>query len=79
MKCLPCLPRAGLAHLITCDAMGTATTDITSSAGHRKRLRERLLKSGGDALHDYELLEMVLLVKHHTIQESLKLIKEHMF
>jgi len=60
MKCLPCLPRAGLAHLITCDAMGTATTDITSSAGHRKRLRERLLKSGGDALHDYELLEMVL-------------------
>jgi DNA repair protein RadC len=28
--------------------------------GHRKRLRERFLKSGGDALADYELLELVL-------------------
>jgi DNA repair protein RadC len=29
-------------------------------AGHRARLRERFLKSGGDALPDYELLELVL-------------------
>jgi DNA repair protein RadC len=28
--------------------------------GHRQRLRERLLKSGGEALPDYELLELVL-------------------
>jgi DNA repair protein RadC len=28
--------------------------------GHRGRLRERLLTAGGDALADYELLEMVL-------------------
>jgi len=28
--------------------------------GHRKRLRERLLKSGADALQDYELLEIIL-------------------
>ena len=28
--------------------------------GHRKRLRERFLKSGGDALPDYELLELLL-------------------
>ncbi|MGY8991201.1 MAG: RadC family protein [Rhodospirillales bacterium] len=28
--------------------------------GHRQRLRERLLKSGADALPDYELLELVL-------------------
>ena len=28
--------------------------------GHRKRLRARFLKSGGEALHDYELLELVL-------------------
>jgi len=29
-------------------------------AGHRARLRERFLKSGGDALADYELLELLL-------------------
>lgn len=29
-------------------------------AGHRQRLRERFLNAGPDALHDYELLEMVL-------------------
>ena len=28
--------------------------------GHRKRLRERFLKGGADALADYELLEMIL-------------------
>ncbi len=28
--------------------------------GHRERLRERLLKSEADALHDYELLEVLL-------------------
>jgi DNA repair protein RadC len=28
--------------------------------GHRKRLRERFLKSGSEALPDYELLEMIL-------------------
>lgn len=29
-------------------------------SGHRKRLRERFLKGGSDALADYELLEMIL-------------------
>jgi DNA repair protein RadC len=28
--------------------------------GHRKRLRERFLKSGAGALHDYELIELLL-------------------
>lgn len=28
--------------------------------GHRQRLRERFLAGGGDALHDYELLELLL-------------------
>ena len=28
--------------------------------GHRKRLRERFLSSGPEALADYELLEMIL-------------------
>ncbi|NVK20162.1 MAG: DNA repair protein RadC [Methylocystaceae bacterium] len=28
--------------------------------GHRKRLRERFLKSGAKALHDYELIELLL-------------------
>ena len=30
------------------------------NSGHRKRLRERFLTGGGDALPDYELLELVL-------------------
>lgn len=33
---------------------------IPGHAGHRKRLRERFLKGGADALPDYELLELVL-------------------
>lgn len=40
--------------------MAGAASKIASPLGHRKRLRNRLLKSGGDALLDYELLEMVL-------------------
>ena len=28
--------------------------------GHRQRLRERFMAGGGDALPDYELLELVL-------------------
>jgi DNA repair protein RadC len=31
-----------------------------SAAGHRQRLRARLFASGPEALHDYELLEMLL-------------------
>lgn len=31
-----------------------------SRHGHRKRLRERLLKAGGSSLADYELLEIIL-------------------
>ena len=30
------------------------------NAGHRKRLKERFLKTGRDGLHDYELLELLL-------------------
>lgn len=32
----------------------------TDSAGHRSRLRARLIDSGGDALQDYELIEYLL-------------------
>ena len=35
-------------------------TPESDSAGHRERLRDRLLAGGGDAFHDYELLEYVL-------------------
>jgi DNA repair protein RadC len=28
--------------------------------GHRERLRERFLQGGSDALHDYEMLELIL-------------------
>ena len=34
--------------------------DKPDHVGHRARLRERFLKSGGDALPDYELLELLL-------------------
>jgi DNA repair protein RadC len=39
----------------------SANTDTTPhQAGHRRRLRERFLKAGGEALPDYELLELLL-------------------
>lgn len=31
-----------------------------SSTGHRERMRQRLLEAGGEAFHDYELLEYLL-------------------
>ena len=31
-------------------------------AGHRERLRKRFLRAGGDALADYELLELLLFI-----------------
>ena len=34
--------------------------DTPHHVGHRDRLRERFAKSGPDALHDYELLELIL-------------------
>lgn len=34
--------------------------DAADHAGHRKRVRDRFLKVGGDALEDYELLELAL-------------------
>jgi DNA repair protein RadC len=34
----------------------------SATAGHRERMRERLLRAGPDALADYELLEMVLYI-----------------
>ncbi len=33
---------------------------LSDSAGHRSRLRARLIDSGGDALQDYELIEYLL-------------------
>ncbi|GGI79714.1 hypothetical protein GCM10007973_15370 [Polymorphobacter multimanifer] len=33
---------------------------MTDAAGHRERLRQRLLEGGGDGFHDYELLEYLL-------------------
>lgn len=35
-------------------------TTKPDQAGHRQRLRERFLKSGGEAMPDYELLELLL-------------------
>ncbi len=37
-----------------------ATMEKAHKAGHRKRLRERFLRAGAEALADYELLEMIL-------------------
>ena len=38
-----------------------AKADKNHQAGHRARLRERFLKAGGDAMPDYELLELLLI------------------
>lgn len=35
-------------------------TDVAHHSGHRQRLREKLTSAGGEALHDYELLELYL-------------------
>ena len=34
--------------------------DNSSHTGHRRRLREKFLRCGADALHDYELVELLL-------------------
>ena len=34
--------------------------DVPHYHGHRQRLRDRFLTAGGDALGDYELLELIL-------------------
>ena len=38
----------------------TGVPPTNDAAGHRSRLRTRLLKDGGDALQDYELIEYLL-------------------
>ena len=42
------------------EASFPAPSSIDDHAGHRQRVRERFLKVGGDALEDYELLELML-------------------
>ncbi len=42
------------------DQAGEARADPPHYRGHRERLRARLIETGGDALADYELLELVL-------------------
>ena len=42
----------------------SATEEPPHYLGHRQRLRERLLGQGGDALADYEILEMLLFPAH---------------
>jgi DNA repair protein RadC len=37
-----------------------ATPDSQNNAGHRKRLREKFLKSGLAGFHDYEIVELLL-------------------
>jgi DNA repair protein RadC len=41
-------------------AQAIATQKLPDHDGHRRRVRERFLKVGGDALEDYELLELAL-------------------
>ena len=38
----------------------TENTPEDARRGHRKRLRERFLKSGLDGFHDYEVVELLL-------------------
>lgn len=36
------------------------TGDVSSNHGHRKRLRDKFIKSGLEAFHDYEIIELLL-------------------
>lgn len=40
--------------------MAAGAAQVSEHAGHRQRLRSRFMKAGGDALPDYELLELLL-------------------
>lgn len=40
--------------------MSAGAAQTSEHAGHRQRLRSRFMKAGGDALPDYELLELLL-------------------
>jgi len=40
--------------------MNSQKSQTPHYSGHRRRLREKLLRAGADALHDYELLELLL-------------------
>jgi len=60
MKCLPSRQRGYSARHLTCDAMDAPVTRNADHVEHRQRLRTRFLKSTGDGMPDYELLEMVL-------------------
>jgi DNA repair protein RadC len=42
------------------DSRATHRPEVDDHAGHRQRVRERFLRVGGDALEDYELLELAL-------------------
>ena len=44
------------------DTPGIQPSSAIGADGHRERMRTRVLTGGGDALADYELLEMVLFI-----------------
>ncbi len=46
--------------MATTRGKGMAEADKPHHLGHRQRLRERFMGSGGEALPDYELLELLL-------------------
>ncbi len=47
-------------HLNTLKDKETNPEKIVSNHGHRKRLKEKFLKSGFTGFHDYEIIELVL-------------------
>lgn len=51
--------------------------NTTNNSGHRQRLRRRLLNSHGNALEDYELLELLLFAAHP--REDVKWIAKSIF
>lgn len=52
--------QASLATLDVTDEANFGRPGVIGAAGHRARLRERLLRTGPDSLADHEVLEMVL-------------------
>ncbi|MBT3558397.1 MAG: DNA repair protein RadC [Rhodospirillales bacterium] len=59
MKSSPNHPPVFTNHPTLIDRTGVVS-EPSDYSGHRQRLRDRFLKAGGDALADYEMLELLL-------------------
>ena len=59
-RCSPDPPKALIVRPMAKDEKGGNAATTHHAAGHRERLRAKFRKSGVEALHDYELMELLL-------------------